>query len=91
MQTRNKPRDIIKQIVKDVDDEVLAKLPSTTALRQKISRERNKNKIKLKEPKDLRELIVPEHYKKTYKGKLFLLDDSWKIKTEFFCSQQIQT
>ena len=74
--TREKPRNIIKQAIKEQDDDVLAKLPSSNALRQQIQRQRNNNKIKIKEPKDLRDLVVAEINKKTFKGKLFLLEDS---------------
>ena len=58
--TREKPRNIIKQAIKEQDDDVLAKLPSSNALRQQIQRQRNNNKIKIKEPKDLRDLVVAE-------------------------------
>ena len=74
--SRDKPRNIIKQVIKETNDEVLAKLPSSNSMRQTIQRLRNKNKIKTVEPKDLRDLVVAEQNKKTYKGKLFLLDDS---------------
>ena len=58
--TREKPRNITKQAIKEQDDDVLAKLPSSNAMRQKIQRQRNNNKIKIKEPKDLRDLVVAE-------------------------------
>ena len=42
--TNEKPRKIIKDIIKDNDDDVLAKNPSHSALTQVIRRERKKNK-----------------------------------------------
>ena len=77
VQTKCKSNAIINDIIKDNDDAVLRKIPSHSAFKQVISREIKKNKVdNFKGPIDLKELIVPEHLKKTYRGKLFLLEDS---------------
>jgi hypothetical protein len=77
VQTKCKSNAIINDIIKDNDDAVLRKNPSHSAFKQVISREIKKNKVdNFKGPIDLKELIVPEHLKKTYRGKLFLLEDS---------------
>jgi hypothetical protein len=72
--SREKPGSIMKNIVKDVDDDVLRSMPSQTANKQRVTRKRNK--ILIKEPVDFKSLVVPDQYKKTYRGKLFLIDDS---------------
>jgi hypothetical protein len=51
-------------------------MPSQTAIKQRVTRKRKKNKIQIKEPVDLKSLVVTDQYKKTYRGKLFLIDDS---------------
>jgi hypothetical protein len=77
VQTKCKSNAIINDIIKDNDDAVLRKIPSHSAFKQVITREIKKNKVdNFKGPIDLKELIVPEHLKKTYRGKLFLLEDS---------------
>ena len=74
--SREKPGSIMKNIVKDVDEDVLRSMPSQSAIKQRITRKRKKNEIHIKEPVDLKSLVVPDQYKKTYRGKLFLIDDS---------------
>jgi hypothetical protein len=66
----------LKNKVNDVDDDVLRSLPSQTAIKQRVTRKRKKNKIQIKEPVDFKSLVVPDQYKKSYRGKLFLIDDS---------------
>ena len=48
-------------MIKDNDDDVLAKNPSHNAFSQLIRRERRKNEVTIKEPVDLKELVVPDH------------------------------
>ena len=76
---RTKSRVIIKEILKDNSDDLFAKNPSTSAMRQRIARYKKKNKIQSKEPTDLLTLVIPDMYKKTYKGAKFLMADSKEL------------
>ena len=67
--------NIIKNAIKDKTDDVLVHLPSASALRQQVNRANKKNK-QIVEPKCLKDLIIDEKYKKTYKGEAFLLGES---------------
>ena len=63
-------------MIKNKSDDVLIELPSVAALSQKANRARKKGKDIVKEPKYLKDLIINENFKKTYKGEEFLLGES---------------
>ena len=67
-----KSRNILKDIIKDKSDEILAELPSLSSLRQQANRLKKSEKG-VKEPKYLRDLVIDDSFKKTYKGDDFLL------------------
>ena len=67
---------MIKEIIKNQSDEVLSELPSTCALRQKANRARKRDKEVIKEPKYLKDLVINENFKKTYKGEDFLVGEA---------------
>ena len=78
-------RTIIKQVIKDKSDEVLAQLPTASALTQQSRRPDKKNKQAApKEPKYLKDLVINEQFKKTYKGEDFLLGEGGKENERVF-------
>ena len=50
LKTSKRPRNIIKDIVKDNNNDILAKNPSHNAMAQRIIRLRKKNQVRIKEP-----------------------------------------
>jgi hypothetical protein len=67
-----KTRNILKSAIKDLPDDVLIHLLSDSALRQQVNRA-NKKEKPIVEPKLLKDLIIDDHFRKTYKGENFLL------------------
>jgi hypothetical protein len=86
MNSRDKPGSIIKDILKSNDGETLTANPSYDAMRQTIGRVRRVNDVNVKEAIDLKDVIVPNKYKQSYSGKMFLIDDSGDDKRVFLFS-----
>ena len=79
-----KTRHILKDILKDKSDDVLSEIPSLNALRQRANRIRKSNKHVNKEPKFLKDLIINDNFKKSYKGEDFLLGEAGKDNERVF-------
>lgn len=75
--TRNPTRQVITNATRGLDKATLASLPSEKSMVKMVNRYRNDARHP-KNPRDVSELILPEEYCKTIKGKKILLYDSSK-------------
>ena len=69
-------RQILKDILKDKSEDVLAELPSASALAQQGNRLNKRVQARSKEPKKLKDLVIEDCLKKTYKGEEFFMGES---------------
>ena len=74
--SKGKNRQILKDILKDKSEDVLAELPSASALAQQGNRLNKRVQARSKEPKKLKDLVIEDCLKKTYKGEEFFMGES---------------
>lgn len=76
IKSKGKNRQILKDILKDKSDDVLAELPTASALAQQGNRINKRGQTRSKEPKKLKDLVIDNCLKKTYKGEEFFMGES---------------
>lgn len=74
-QPNQRPSAIVREATRDVTNpEVLVNLPQRTAITRMINYQQNKSRPGL--PTTLQDIVIPERYRKTFRGENFLLHDS---------------
>lgn len=76
-------RQIVSDVLADASEETKAELPTTSSLTRTVRRTRQKKNPQLPIPSSRAELVLPEEYTQSNKGKEFLLHDSEGDRSRF--------